>query len=105
MFHILCLPLLGFPYQSLFPISICLFLLPYALLSLNPSPLSVCLSEPLQAQWTGALAHSPGVGVSGKGDSKRSMLGLSALPKNLGLEGKIISHPAGLIEGMVAFLC
>ncbi|XP_031416008.1 uncharacterized protein LOC116218434 isoform X3 [Clupea harengus] len=61
-------------------------------------------SEPLQAQWTGALAHSPGVGVSGKGDSKRSMLGLSALPKNLGLEGKIISHPAGLIEGELKLL-
>lgn len=47
------------------------------------------------------MEHSPGPGVedSGTGDLKKPLPGLSSLPKSLGLEGKIISHPAGLTEG------
>ncbi|KAL2097205.1 hypothetical protein ACEWY4_006412 [Coilia grayii] len=58
-------------------------------------------SDPLRAQWTGALEHSPGAGGSGKGDSKWPLPGFSALPRSLGLEGKIFSYPAGLFEGEV----
>lgn len=108
---------LGCVYQSSLPIFLYPFFLPCFLLclslicasqSLNPLSCvclfvcpSVCFSEPLLLQWTGAMEHSPGPGVedSGTGDVKNPSPGLSNLPKSLGLEGKIISHPAGLTEG------
>ncbi|KAG5286655.1 hypothetical protein AALO_G00017330 [Alosa alosa] len=56
-------------------------------------------SEPLQLQWTGVMEHSPGAGGLGPDDMENPLPGLSILPKSLGLEGKITSHPAGLMGG------
>ncbi|XP_063076045.1 uncharacterized protein LOC134466078 [Engraulis encrasicolus] len=58
-------------------------------------------SDPLRAQWTGALEHSPGAGEPGSDGSKWPPTDLPAVPRTLGVEGRLYSSPAGPAEGQV----